>query len=435
MDAERGAAKTLGTWLRNRRIARGATIAAIAERAQVHERSVGRWERDECLPRVPELKSLLKALEISQADQQQAWTLLKVPRAVIEQSRGREPSVLAATWRLGEGDLWKALRHRQGYSLAQAAVRTGYSRGIISRWEHTLRAPSPEARAALYQAFGVASEAQQVLESSIILPGASLQDVLPTLAACEEHLDALMAATTRGMVLFADLHFLALEAHLKRWTTGGHTAALRLLALAWTAHADYLHWRGRLREMRPYIRQASLVVKRCLSPEPFWLTLPYLFAFSQVHGYGKEDYAQGVTILKPWMPFAERFVDTIGIKKGIADYAAMSAQFSLAHQMLDEAHQEALQRENDWALRAIEVVRARTYLEERQPQAALACLENTVDNVMHQRAHEAFLRAQAFEQLGAMHQLDATIRDLFSFLDRQEFPHLWAYTEWLARGL
>ena len=55
---------SLGSHLRNARIARGLTVAELAERVGVHGQSIYFWERDHCRPRAENLSALCKVLKL-----------------------------------------------------------------------------------------------------------------------------------------------------------------------------------------------------------------------------------------------------------------------------------------------------------------------------------------------------------------------------------
>jgi transcriptional regulator with XRE-family HTH domain len=253
----------LAAYLRQLRQSRGQSLAALAARSGVNERSLSRWENGAARPRLPELDQALRALGASPSEQARARGLAGAARARVWQQREAAAGAAAL---LGEpaippgpGALLRALRHRRGLSLAETASRLRLRPSSVSRWERSEMLPETDHLEALLGLLEARPEEREALRAALAGAGP-----LAGWTAAEEPLtlEALQGEFTRlsrhemwqeaGGLL--DLGFVSLEAQL--WSLALHEGpegapARSLLARACAYHAFWLSNAGRLGEAAP----------------------------------------------------------------------------------------------------------------------------------------------------------------------------------------
>src|SRR5262245_8083139 len=128
----------LGAYLRQLRQRRGLSLAVVAARAGVSERSLSRWENGAVRPRLPELEQAMRALGASGAEAGRALALVGTARALRRQQEEAAGAAVLPENDLvtpGAGALLRSLRQRRGLSLAEASACLGVQPSSISRWE------------------------------------------------------------------------------------------------------------------------------------------------------------------------------------------------------------------------------------------------------------------------------------------------------------
>ena len=140
--------ETLGGLIRNLRTARGLSLRQMARQAGITHPTVGGWEKDAHLPRLPELEAVLKALNVTTRERHKALRLLAAPRAIMhvrQEARQTMPDFVEATkGPPSDGELLRAMRERAGRTREETAQATGISVATLRRWEHSETWPSPD---------------------------------------------------------------------------------------------------------------------------------------------------------------------------------------------------------------------------------------------------------------------------------------------------
>ena len=131
---EKGAT-SFGDALRGARERRGLTQSQLAERAEISRRSIIRWETSEVSPWVPELESVINALELSQSETDQLTKALTSNRAMraFDSERMAKFAVFIGVARRRADITHVALAHHFGCDPA-----------TVRRWESGRLTPSPE---------------------------------------------------------------------------------------------------------------------------------------------------------------------------------------------------------------------------------------------------------------------------------------------------
>ena len=285
----------VGSLIRTLRKERNISAEVLASRAGVAPSTLYRWEKGETVPRVFELCRVLDALYVSPEQRHQAMLLLSSPQATA-QLRAETTLVIPVVeeWAScvpGTGDLLRAMRVRRNMTGKQLAERLRISQSTVTRWEQSQTAPPLDLLDALFTLLKALPEERAFLSDRRILLNTPLRATSSSLADCEDLLHALHNQVGMVASLPADLMFLVIESQL--WPLAGtNTTALRLLALAYTYHANYLMWRERLPEMIAFVVRAETILDRFHHPVTFYLmpiglSAHYAWQTSRRHGARK----------------------------------------------------------------------------------------------------------------------------------------------------
>jgi transcriptional regulator with XRE-family HTH domain len=152
----------LAALLREERRFLGLNLRQAAARAEIAAATLSRWESGACVPRVPELESLLKSLQVDSSRIERILASLDVPRAATAVRKGSDPSRSVPSG----GDLLRALRNRSGYPLAKIAALLGVAASTVSRWESSSAHPPKEMLELLLGLLGATPDERACIENS-----------------------------------------------------------------------------------------------------------------------------------------------------------------------------------------------------------------------------------------------------------------------------
>ena len=136
----------LGALLRQLRNNRQYTLSGLAARAGVSKATLQGWEAGLHQPRIPELLTVLDALNASLLHRERAVSLVRAPRAVLGLQAilpVGNPVVKPAPPPVA-GHLLRSMRRRAGLSLQQVATVLQVRSSTVSRWERSENSPTPE---------------------------------------------------------------------------------------------------------------------------------------------------------------------------------------------------------------------------------------------------------------------------------------------------
>jgi transcriptional regulator with XRE-family HTH domain len=254
---------SLGIYLRELRRSCGQSLAGVAARAGVSERSLSRWENGAAGPRARELELALRALGASPAERARARALAGATRARVLQQREAAAGAAALLGRQmippGPGTLLRALRHRCGHSLAETAARLDIQPSSVSRWERSEMLPDPARLEAVFDCLEARFEERAALRGALAgggaLAGCPLEEEPAGLEALRGEFHRLAStAMWQEPAGPMDLCFVSLEARL--WSgalegTSEGAAARCLLGQVCAYHAFWLSNARRLAEAAP----------------------------------------------------------------------------------------------------------------------------------------------------------------------------------------
>ena len=190
-------AASFAEYFRTLRNAKRLSRAELARRAGIAVRTMGYWEAEERLPRIPELEAALTALGADEDERLQAFSHIGAPRG-MQQARLVAPpgSVLADT-----GDLLRAMRMRRRLTQEVMAAELGLQRSAVRRWEMGECLPTAENLERAFTLLGALPEEQQALRTGQLqTPG---QKACLTLEECEAGSGAASAGKS-GFSIAAD---------------------------------------------------------------------------------------------------------------------------------------------------------------------------------------------------------------------------------------
>jgi len=265
----------IGDYLRQIRKARCLTLERVGSKAGLSRVTVNRWETGVSQPRLAELEAVLKVLEVTPEQREQALALVEAPRAVLRLRESAEKSKADLVERAGHapaiGDLLRAMRQRRRLTVEETAESLGVSSRSVRRWENS-EASFPEERLDdLCGILGVAPEERITLSTKRLWLWTPDEPGAQTLESLEHRFESLFA---RRYVLMQsrmiELHLLTLEAQV--WTLASRNVAARnLLAQIYTEHAHFLSDQERFEEMGTFANRALEITPENSYREGFWI--------------------------------------------------------------------------------------------------------------------------------------------------------------------
>jgi len=152
----------LADYLKSLRLAHGQSLESLAIQAGISRKTLSRWEHGMFQPCIPEIESLLTALQASKAERLRALEMLAMPRGArllrSEISHIETPDPIG-------GELLWGLRLRKGWSLEQLATQIGVSNTTVGRWERGESWPNTSTLEQLCHTLGAHTEEYTALIS------------------------------------------------------------------------------------------------------------------------------------------------------------------------------------------------------------------------------------------------------------------------------
>jgi transcriptional regulator with XRE-family HTH domain len=375
----------IGLLLRELRTVRRLSLNGLAERAGVAKGTLSHWETGAHRPRVPELLAVLDALGASGEQRERALALVDAPRAFARLRRMRQPqtvtaaagpaaSAAAADSTPGTGDLLRALRRRQGYPLQQVAELLKVRASTISRWEAGKTAVPEDRMDALLTVLKAHPEEQVFLtrRRGLLLAEPGGNDERSRLDACASEIAALAERAERGEHHLMDLRFLLLEARLCP-AARRHSPARRLLAEAYAGHAQWLSYRGRIREAGPLAHRALDIAGREFAPESFWVQAVHVsVVYDRDVRRARPDHQ--VDFYGRWLPIAASAENESRLYRDMADAASTGGRFSTALDFIQRADEAARRGQSEASIALARGVHALVLERAGRPAEALRVL-------------------------------------------------------------
>ncbi len=395
-------AESLAELLRGLRGARGLSLAQLAARSQVSERTLSYWEAGTRQPRLPELEMVLAALETRTAQRNEALTLLSGPRGARELRLS--PEHIRHENAIGMlpsgGDLLRALRHRRGLYLEQVAAQMGVSGATVSRWEQGKVVPPPDRLDALLTLLGARQGERAALKEGYLFLMTPLRAYTQEVSDLRENFEAFMRAhyATPDDRL-DDLSFLSFEA--QAWTlTVRDSSGRNLLAAVCANYAAFLAASGRMKEAGQYAwRALDLLEASSSSQETFTketaLRGAIIAAQSEVFQGTRPAPERGLKILQSWRSVAVAPMFQAWILSNMGGYLALQADWEAALILQQEACRVAERDSDPDQLRFRQMDLARVELSAGRAERVLSLVTLSAQDFPSRRARIELLFAEA----------------------------------------
>ncbi len=309
----------LAALLREQREGQGLSLRQAATRAEIAPSTLSRWEAGTCAPRVPELRSLLRALGVGREGTLRILASLDVPRAALA---AREKGEVIAP---SGGALLRALRRRTGRSLVEVATSLGVVASTVSRWESAASHPPMESLARLLDLYGASEEERACLQASGV---AKLKVRRPAFeaAAYARELDRVEAVSPFSSAENVELRLLQLQSLL--WWFRSEPDAVCLLRRAQVVYARHLSVHGRHAEAGA---QAEASLREASDPgEPLAIEARRLIAWSDVYRWPTPRPHLGLFTLQRALTATQDDASRSAVLADMAVYSALAGRMGEA---------------------------------------------------------------------------------------------------------
>jgi transcriptional regulator with XRE-family HTH domain len=429
--------ESIGEFLRSLRTAKGVSLSQLAARAALGRRTLSYWEANTYQPRLPELQAVLEALGASDAQRQQAITLIHAPRAA--QSLRDEPQLLRQPEEIGPmisgGDLLRAMRHRRRLLLEPVASALGVSGGTLSRWEQGKVVPSVEHLDALLTLLRAHPEEQAVLKTALPF----LRSPLPEQASsCDalraRFMDFLHMHYERRSDPLHDLCFLTFAATAWPMATG-QKAGRELLAEIYAHYATYLADALRYGEAKQYALRALDLQEDKSTPESYYVRAAIVCAKASVHGGRQPMPQRGLEWLRLWLPLTRPAAFRAWILGDIAGYVALEGALETALELSKQACHIAEEQAHPNEVHFRQLGLARLQIQAGQAEEALSRVILRPQDDPFWQAMVELVWVEGLLALGERSSAHGWLQRLIDDIERNGLEHLRPHAEALGVAL
>jgi transcriptional regulator with XRE-family HTH domain len=397
----------LGDYLRQLRRSHRFTLAQLSATAGVSLNTLSRWETGAFQPRLAELEAALRALGVTSSQWEWALSLVEAPRAVArlraKAQEQRSDLVELAGHAPSRGDLLRTLRFRRRMTVEQVATGLGVAPRSVRRWEEAEAALPEDRLDDLCRLLRVTPEERLALSQrrlGLWTPG---REGPLSLEAAEQQCTHLVAKMDHGETALMDLHLLCLEAQL--WPQAARSAgAQRVLALAFTTHAQYLEISGRGGEVQAYSDRALDLLVGKFAPEPWWFNAIHATGFVMLPHQAALQAAlrnrRRVEYLRSWLDFSTDPFCQTGLYRDMAQYALEAGDIETALGWIGKAETLAERFGDPIPLHLAKHIHARALLAAGRAKEALPLLPSPEADIgPQQRLFDAYLWVEALQAL------------------------------------
>lgn len=391
----------IGAMLQTMRFARGLSLRALADSAGIGKSTLAYWEAGRFQPRLPELESILTALQVSAQERREALWRIDAPRAAQQLQREAQRPLQEAI--LGPlpsgGDLLRAMRHRQGMQQEQVAAALHVSAGTVSRWEQGRVAPTVERLNNLCDLLGAEAEEQAVLREGTCFLRPPLRFVMTSSDALREQCAGLLWPNYyHQKVTRNDLLYLTTAAHA--WEMAGQEQAGQiLLAELYTNYASYIVGSRRYEEAGRYAERALDLLPPTMS-DHVAMRAALVRARAKAYRPLRPAIQSAIQTLRPWTKSDVPSRYRAWAMEGISEYLALQGAWSSAIAVCQEACQIAARSEDPADLREQRMKLAKLLIRAGQPAAALPLLSYAPEDLPALQTEISLRRAEALLALG-----------------------------------
>lgn len=429
---ENALSRSLSEVLRCLRVSREVSMRSLARAAGVSVGTVSHWEAGQCEPRIPELRAVLDALAATDEQRQAVFDLMHTPRAEADRQQKASLAVGSELLVPSTGQLIRALRLRSGASLNYVASHLGVQASTVTRWEQSKVHPGQDKAQAL-----LALLQADPAERDAVLSG-RLENAAHDEPAAEDSLEwrltQLKHEASAGRHALMDLDFLVLEAQL--WKASLRRAATwSLLAEAYTWHAQWLLWRGRIAEAGRCAFDALELVKGRADPQPFWLRAVHVASNAIVDSHETPKLKRGVRFVQSWLPASQWPETTAWMYQNIATYAMRAGDIEYARRLDEEADRLVEASQDASAIRNTHFDSAVIRLRSGRPEEAHRLLSAGPQPNVYHRIYEEQMWTETLLALGEKDEAYARLEQTYSILHECALSprHAEPFAHWAVR--
>lgn len=409
---------TLGNYLRQLRLAAAFSMNQLAQKAQISQSTISRWEADKNRPSIQELESVLSALGASELQTKYALTKLNAPRAVMRLKETQGDLLLWGNRAPAYGDLLRAMRLRKGWTLDECARLIGVQKSAVSRWENSDALPSSDHLHALCHALGAHPREMIALTSGHV----HLHTWEPPLRSCDgfdARLGALQEDVWHGERDLMDLRFLSLQAQL-RHATDRLPMAENLLSKTFTTYSQWLSFEGRIAESERYAYRALNRVQKEIRQEPFWIWNVQSIVRSLQHKQGRKGAVQAVRLLQEWLPIAHSWANyEIWLMRGLSEVLSHLGQGEEAAQVSQQAYERAHYLDNQGEFNHARNDHAQVLIQAGKAAQAMEILPTDIGQVPLQQIQNALIWAWAYIGVEKWKEAEQWLSQAYQVVDQQ----------------
>jgi transcriptional regulator with XRE-family HTH domain len=393
----------IGAFLRSIRTSRRLSLTALAAEAGVAKSTLSRWEAGSCVPRLPELEAVLRALAVTPETRRRALELIAAPRAV--RRLREETGLLGREW--GDeaiaaptgGDLLRAMRHRSRLTVDQVAARLGVQSSTVSRWERSQTAPRDSRLQQVLHVLQARPEEREALTDRIGLLLPSEERRVVSLDGLSHRLQVLVDRVSQGDRALLDLHFLTWEAQalpLARRSRAGH----ELLSDAYGHRAEWLMWAGQPAQATRYARRAQTLLRMSSGAPRLPLRAVQVEARVAADGPRPAAPTRAVELLRAWLPMASTAAQRCTLYRDMAQSAAWAGEFDASWRWIARALEAARESEDAHWLRLTRFAYSEILLASGEPERAVRYLPEDTSPVAARQVIDPLTWAGALLALG-----------------------------------
>jgi transcriptional regulator with XRE-family HTH domain len=388
----------LSDYLRQLRRSQRFTLAQLSANAGVSLNTLSRWETGAFQPRLAELEATLRALGAAPAQWERALTLIEAPRAVArlrEETQERQAALVEVAGQAPTiGDLLRAMRLRRRRTVEQVAAGLGVAPRSVRRWERSEAVLPAERLEALCRLLEVTPEERLALSQQRLWLWTPESERPLSLEVVEQQCERLVAQMEQGKMALMDLRLLCLEAQL--WPLAARSgAARRVLARAFTTHAQFLEGTGRAREVQAYSDRALDLLVGTSAPERWGYSAVHASGYVMLLHLGERRNHRRVEYLRRWLDCTEDPFWQTGLYRDMADYAMQSGHTEAALEWIGKAKALAERLDIPIPLHLAQHIHARVLLVAGRPKEALHVLPAPEAGIsVHQQMYEACQRVE-----------------------------------------
>jgi transcriptional regulator with XRE-family HTH domain len=378
-------------------------LAQLSANAGVSLHTLSRWETGAFQPRLSELEATLKALGVSAAQREHALTLMEAPRAVArlrEEAEQRQADLVELAGHAPAiGDLLRAMRLRRRMTIEQVATGLGVAPRSVRRWEGSETVLPEERLDDICRLLGVTPEERLALSLQRLWLWTPEWKGSLSLEAAQQQCGRLTSQMHSGDTALMDLRLLSLEAQLWSQATRNETAR-RVLARAFTTHAQYLEISGRGGEVQAYSDRALDLVVGKFAPEPWWFNAIHATGFVLAPHLGAHRNRRRVEYLHSWLDFSTDPSCQTGLYRDMAQYALEAGDIETALGWIGKAETLAERFGHPLPLHLAKHVHARALLAAGRAKEALPLLPSPEADIgPQQQLFDAYLWVEALQAL------------------------------------